>query len=231
MGDGDDLGRRVDELFQFVQPNLAGIVERDHTQIGVLLPAQHLPGDDIAVMLQAGQDDLIARMDIGSAKGLGDEIDRLGRPAREDQLTQARNADELLHLDASFLVKLRGPFAERMNAAMHVGVIVFVIVPKRLDHRPRLLRRRGIVEIDERLAVHLLMQDRKIGADAFDIERRFRHDFRFRDGDRHRFTYLTIRASSSSRSDSILSRLTISLANANVSSFRAASSGMPRDCR
>ena len=116
------------QLFQFVEPNLAIVVERDHAQVGVLLPAQHLPGDDVAVMLQAGHDDLIAGMDIGSAKSLGDEIDRLGGSAREDQLAQARHADEALHLDAGLLVKLRGPFAQGMHAAMHVGVIVLVIM-------------------------------------------------------------------------------------------------------
>ena len=53
---------------------------------------------------------------------------------------------------------------------MHIGVVVLVVVPERIDHRPRLLRRRGVIEIDQRLAVHLLVEDREVLADRIPIE-------------------------------------------------------------
>ena len=53
---------------------------------------------------------------------------------------------------------------------MDVGVVVLVVVVDRLDHRARPLAGRGVVEIHERLAVDLLVQDREVAADALDVE-------------------------------------------------------------
>ena len=40
----------------------------------------------------------------------------------------------------------------------------------RVDHRLRLLRRGGVVEIHQRLAVHVLLQNREVRADLLDVE-------------------------------------------------------------
>ena len=55
---------------------------------------------------------------------------------------------------------------------MHVGVFVFVKMRDALDHLPGLLRRGGVVEIDERLAIGALGEDGKVGADRRHVERR-----------------------------------------------------------
>ena len=52
---------------------------------------------------------------------------------------------------------------------MHVGIVVFVIIPKRIEHRPRLLRRRRAVKVDQRMAVRPLTEDREILADSLPI--------------------------------------------------------------
>jgi hypothetical protein len=50
-----------------------------------------------------------------------------------------------------------------MNPAMHVGVVVFVDAYHRVDHLPRALRARGIIEKHERMAVeHVAVENRKI---------------------------------------------------------------------
>ena len=77
--------------------------------------------------------------------------------------------DEASHLDARAFVFVGGALAQRMDAAMDVGVDVRVVALQRIDHRLRLLRGGGIVEIDQRLAVHRLAQDGKILAPAGDI--------------------------------------------------------------
>jgi len=51
-----------------------------------------------------------------------------------------------------------------------VGAILPVEAQERVDHLLRLLRRRGIVEVDERLAVESLRQRGKIRADPRRIE-------------------------------------------------------------
>ena len=53
---------------------------------------------------------------------------------------------------ARVLVSLGRAGAQLVQAAMHVGVVVLVVVPQRIEHRARLLRGGGVVEIDQRLA-------------------------------------------------------------------------------
>ncbi len=57
-----------------------------------------------------------------------------------------------------------------MHAAMNVGAIHFMKFANGFDHRVRLLRRGGVVQIHQRLAVYGLLQDREILPDAFDVE-------------------------------------------------------------
>ena len=45
---------------------------------------------------------------------------------------------------------------------MHVGVVLLVVAAHRVDDRPRLLRGRGVVEVDERLAVDALAEDGEV---------------------------------------------------------------------
>ena len=65
-------------------------------------------------------------------------------------------------VDARPLVGRRGALAEQVHAAVDVGVVLRVEARDRVDDRLRLLRGRRVVEIDERLAVHLLLQDREV---------------------------------------------------------------------
>ena len=53
-----------------------------------------------------------------------------------------------------------------MQAPVDIGVFVGIGPRHRIDHHLRFLRRGPIVEVDQRLAVHLAGKDREIGADA-----------------------------------------------------------------
>jgi hypothetical protein len=48
------------------------------------------------------------------------------------------------------------------SKAVHIGVVVLVIMHQRVNHPTRFLGRRGIVEINQRLAMDFLIQNRKI---------------------------------------------------------------------
>ncbi len=52
--------------------------------------------------------------------------------------------------------------AQEMEAAMHIRVFVLIIVPHNIEHARRLLRTGCAVEVNERMAVDALAQDRKI---------------------------------------------------------------------
>src|SRR5262249_34447479 len=53
---------------------------------------------------------------------------------------------------------------------MHICVIALVKSPKHVDHRARLLRRRSAIEINQRMTVCSLAQDREILADGVPID-------------------------------------------------------------
>ena len=94
-------------------------------------------------------------LDALAAEGVGDEIDRLGGVAGEDDLFLALGVEERRHLVARALVGLGRLVGEIMQAAMHIGVLRRVGLVQAIEHRLRLLRRGGVVEIDQRLAVNL----------------------------------------------------------------------------
>ena len=90
--------------------------------------------------------------------------------AGEDDLVGRFRVEEGAHFLARVLVGVGRGIGEIMQAAMHIGVFMLVDMGHALDHLPRLLRRGGIVEIDERLAVGLFAQDRKILAHLDRVE-------------------------------------------------------------
>jgi len=59
----------------------------------------------------------------------------------------------------------RGAAAERMNAPMHIGIVALVVLAQGLKDRAGFLRGRGVVKINQRLAVDLLVEDREVVAD------------------------------------------------------------------
>src|SRR5690606_20078589 len=123
--------------------------------------------------LHAGDQDLIAGLQKGARKTVRHQIDALGSALGENHLLARRRIDEALHGVAHVFQTLCRALAQRMYAAMHIGVVLFVVVTDRVDHRLRLLRGGAVVEINQRTTVHGLMQRRELRAQRFDIEGRY----------------------------------------------------------
>ena len=83
--------------------------------------------------------------------------------------------DEALHLLTRAFVRRGGALGEQVHPAVHVGVVVEVVAGDRVDHGARLLRRRGVVEIHERLAVDFLVEDGKVLPHPLDVHGALRH--------------------------------------------------------
>ncbi len=98
-----------------------------------------------------------------------DQIDAFGGAAHKDAFPDVAGVHESLDLLARALISVRGFHAEIMHSAMDIGMFVFKVLHPALDHHLGDLRRRGIVEIDERVAVHGLAEHRKILADTRDV--------------------------------------------------------------
>jgi hypothetical protein len=99
------------------------------------------------------------------------EVDRLGRAPGEHDFAALARVEQAGDRIARGLVLGRGALGERVHPAMDVGVGLAIVAINRLDHRLGLLRGRGIVEIHQRVPANRLLQGRKIGPQALDIER------------------------------------------------------------
>src|SRR6266705_2431109 len=56
-----------------------------------------------------------------------------------------------------------------MNAAMDIGVVLFIVATESVKNDSRFLGRGGIVKVNEGMAVDLLIENRKVGADFGEI--------------------------------------------------------------
>ena len=105
------------------------------------------------------------------AVGVGDEVEALGRVAHEEALAPVARVDERRNLVARRLVGLGRLGGDRVDAAVHVGVVVLVDVVHRVQHLARRLRRGRGVQVGERVAVDLAREDREVGAQSARVER------------------------------------------------------------
>ena len=62
--DGDELRLRAQQLREFVEQQLAAIVDRRDAQLGAFFLAQHLPGHDVGVVLHGGDEHFVAGADM-----------------------------------------------------------------------------------------------------------------------------------------------------------------------
>ena len=141
---------------------------------------------------------------------------------REDDLGAVRRVDVVTDPVARRLELSRGGGAQPVHAAVDVGVVLLVEAPDGVDDRARFLRRRGVVQIDERLAPDQAVQDREVLPRLRDIEGPGRRPVH------HPGSFSTRSFSIRSRAASTSMRSVTSRANAWISMLRARSAGMPR---
>src|SRR5665213_1806139 len=141
----------VEQVVEPVQDQHAVRVGRDEAQHRTGLRGEQLPGNEVRVVLELRGQDRVARPEVRQAPRERDEVDRLGRVARPDDLFGVRGVDEARDLGARVLELLGRARAKLVDAAVDVRVVVLVVVDERVDHGLRLLRGGGRVEKDEPL--------------------------------------------------------------------------------
>ena len=165
----DEPGARREQALELVEHKLAGGVERCDPQQRAAAFAGELPRHDVRVVFHLADEDFVARAEALTV-ARSDEIDRLGGAAHEDDFLAPRGMDELPHLVARGFVGLGCALAQKMHAAVNIGVERGVVMRLAVDHAVRLLTGGRVVEIDQRLAMHMLVQDGEILAQPLHIE-------------------------------------------------------------
>ena len=173
VGEGEELHLRREQLVERSQVESAfriGTKDRDVFEGRAAGAGGLLPRNKVGMVLDLGRQNDIPGLEVRLTPSVGYDVDALGRAAGENDLGGVGGVDELRDAGAGAFVGVGGAHRKRMEAAMHVAVVALVVVDERFDHRSRLLRGGAVVEVDERLAVDLLMQNREIGADFLDVE-------------------------------------------------------------
>ncbi len=166
----DHLRLVRDHVLEDGQVEVAGVEGGNHAQRRAGPLARHLPRDDVGVVLEGGHHDLVAGLE-ERREPVGDQVDGLGRAAREHDLVRVLGAEMTLDGAPGRLVVLGPVGAQEVDAAVHVGVFVRVVRRQTLENDARLLRRRRVVEVDERApVVDGPVEDREVGPQAVDVE-------------------------------------------------------------
>ena len=155
---GDDLRALGNERFNLLKIHAAIRRALDKFQLRAGLAADHLPRQQIAVVLHDGHEHLIARLDVRQAVAVGDEIQALGRVAGKDDLARRLCADEAAHRLARLLINIGRLDTQRIQAAQRVCVVAAVEIRHCIEHTLRALGRGCVVDIGD---VRML-KDRKI---------------------------------------------------------------------
>ena len=126
---------RPEQLHELLELELPAPVDRCDLERATGLGAQHLPGDDVGVMLERADQDLVPGAKALAAVGLRDEVDALGRTTDEYDLARRAGVDEAPYALACTLVGRGGCLAERMHAAVHVRMRMRLVLLDCPQHR------------------------------------------------------------------------------------------------
>src|SRR5262245_35104722 len=94
----DQTRASAQQLLILVEEKFAIITNRHDAQHRSGLFAQHLPGNNVGVMLHCREDDFIAGAKVGATPALGDEVNSLGGAPDEDDFARLSSAEKTTHL-------------------------------------------------------------------------------------------------------------------------------------
>ena len=194
--------------------------DRRRHQRGPRARTGHLPRHDVRVVLEFRDEHGVAGTQHGAAVGLRHQVDGLCCAPCPDDLGGGRGMDAPGDALAGGLEGVGRGIGELVDAAMHVGVARLVVAADRVQDGARLLRRGGVVQVDDVVAA---ADEREVGADGIDVEGRGRWGAGRRAV--HRAIPSSCLASSATRSP------TTSARNPPIRSSRAVAALTPRERR
>ena len=167
--DGEQLGARAEQGGE--GPAVEGAVFQagDHLEARAGPLAEHLPGHDVRVVFQRRDENVVALRDAaGQGEDVGDEVDAVGGAGGENDFLARRGVEVGRHGVPRLFVGVGGGAGEVVGAAVDVRVERLVIMARGVHHRARLLGGGGVVEVNQRVAVDLAVEDREIVVDGLE---------------------------------------------------------------
>ena len=154
---GDIVDRHYFNAFkqsiEFIQDQRPVLVDGYDPERGVLFFTGQLPGDDIGVVLDGGDQHAIARPQELFCKPGRYQVDGLGGAAGINDLVIMTGIDKIGNLLSCPFVCLGSLLTEIMHSPMDIAIYGMVIVVHGAEHLFRLLGGSGIVQINKGVAV------------------------------------------------------------------------------
>jgi hypothetical protein len=138
--------------------------DREVLQSGAGFACDDLPRNQIGMMLHLGDQNRIAGPEMRATPGARYEIDPFGRSASKNDRIRRSGSQVCGNRGPRFFVEFRGSSAQLVNSAVNIGMVLPIVPANFIDHAIRVLSRRGVVQIDQTMAVYLLIQNRKVGS-------------------------------------------------------------------
>ena len=162
LGERDNAGAVCDDRGQRLELQLARIGDGDGLERSARELADHVPGDDVGVVLHLGDHDLVARLEGESAEAAGDEVEPLGATADEDDFGDRAAVHEGAAALAGRLIHLGCGLAGGVDAAPDGRILRGIEPLHAVDDLLGLLGRRRCVEVGVGLSVHQLLEHREV---------------------------------------------------------------------
>jgi hypothetical protein len=167
--EGKDLCS-VEKPGQGCEVELAVGGEGHPTQFEPALGGEHVPRDDVGVVLHVREDNRVTRTKVGRTPRVRHKVQRLGGVLGEDDFVHFRGVDEPAYRGPRRLERVGGLGGKLVRAAVDRRVRSFHESRHRIDDLSRLLRRVRGVEIDDGLAVDFALEKGEIFLDDDGVE-------------------------------------------------------------
>ena len=168
--DSEQPGRARELAVERVQVEPPVVGDRHVTELGAALLRKQLPRHQVGVVLHLRDEHGVALAHVRAPPRVRDQVDRLGGVLREHDLLEGR-PDPVRDGPPRGLERLGRLLRQRVDAAMDVRVVLGQCTGERVEHDPRLLRRRGAVEVAQRVPAPFPRKDRELRGYRLDVER------------------------------------------------------------
>ena len=135
-----------------------------------LLLGQHLPGDEVGVVLHLRQQDLIPGRDVGPAPTVGHQVDGFGSVAYVNHPGRVGGIDKAGNPPPGIFIGVGRVLAQTVNATMDIGMGLAVVGVHCLNDRQRLLRRGCTIQVYQwHTGMNLPLQNGEISANSVGV--------------------------------------------------------------